>query len=168
MFDRVDGGRPFTELVAERLLTRLLDLLGDRAGPPDDPVRAAERLGVTVPAGDDAFVDLGRGRLAIVSAGLDVRGENAGQPMIALRFEQLGDRGAGTAVVCRPDADAFRARLESDGFEVREWLGEHGRRMGLRAERGATLVEIATVGESCERPGHRCVREVRTWWTTRA
>lgn len=157
---------PWSEITAEQLLTRLLELIKDSTSAADFTFeRVGRSLGVPL---HRTPPDLWGGAARLTSdwryAILGLEDSPSGQG-IRLSFVDNDDSAAADmGPICQVDFDDFTGELRSAGFAKRSIYGEHGELVYDSYERDQLYVEVAPVGESGSSTAkklHLCVESVR-------
>ncbi len=87
-------------------------------------------------------------------------GDDDGAGSLLFSFNPPGDESADRAPVCDPDFEAYRAALETKGFDARRVPGARDSTRFWEFHRDGVTVRIQTIGESDARPDHACVSTV--------
>jgi hypothetical protein len=154
---------PQSNLTAEQLLSRMLDLIISSSDISDfTEERVARSIGLQLMP----YQDVEFGARAQLTPAWWYRLEGIrsykGEPELQLSFEESdGDRAAPMTDIAQVDVDRFSRELESAGFTRQTWYGEHGRQLGEYFDRKQLHVTVGTRGESSENAGHQCVQFVR-------
>lgn len=160
------SGLPRSELTAEQLLTKLLELI-TATNEPEQLTRQAVESKIGMPlehVEDDVFGH--RAQLTSQWAyTLDTANDEVDGPGVALDFSPIkpGDHPDMTDI-CGVDSEAFASVLINAGFERRTYHGVHGSIGGDYFSRGSVQVTTSVRGEAdgpFEKITHNCIFAVR-------
>jgi hypothetical protein len=160
--DEQEPSLPWSEITAEQLLTRLLELIKDSASAADFTLtQVGESLGVPLQTYAPGRWGA-RARLTPDwSYALLATEQFALGPRVLLDFfDQQHATPSPMTEICQIDASSFITELSHAGFSNTVKYGEHDRLLGNYLTRGDLNVELSIRGESDTEVDHRCIQSV--------
>lgn len=155
---------PQSEITAEQLLTRLLELIKSSTSIGDFTfAKVQQALGMPLETYERGKWGLRAQLTADWSYSLTAFEKFTLGPRILLDFVDHSEAPTPMTDICQVDANSFIAELSQAGFSNMVRYGEHGRLLGNDLARGDLIIEIATVGEAgepTEKVLHRCIKSI--------
>lgn len=159
-----DPPLPQSEITAEQLLTRLLELIKSSTSVTDLTFdRVQQALGVPLETYGPGKWGLRSQLTPEWSYSLTAFEKFTLGPRILLDFVNHAQPRAPMTDICQVDVRTFTAELSRTGFSNLVRYGEHGRLLGHDLARGDLTVEMVTEGEtgqSSEKAVHSCIKSI--------